>query len=169
MKTIPLSKGYVSIIDDEDYERVSAFKWSAAVQAGKYSKRVYAFRFVYGRILYLHHFILGITTRIDHRDGDGTNNQRLNLRSATRSQNGANRPKSLSRSSSKFKGVSWDARRSTWRASIKVNRRAKHLGAFKEETDAATAYNLAAVMAFGDFAHLNVPLIPAMAADMDRR
>lgn len=30
MKEIPLTQGYVALVDDEDYDRVSAFKWYAA-------------------------------------------------------------------------------------------------------------------------------------------
>ena len=90
----------------------------------------------------------------DHRDGCGLNNQRHNLRTATRTQNNQNR-KSLN-GSSRFTGVCKNNRDGKWKAYICVNKKRNHLGYFSSECDAAQAYNFAAIDAFGEFARLNV-------------
>ncbi len=90
MKEIPLSKGKVALVDDEDYERLSQFKWCAS-QQGRNGLKWYAIRWVCpkGEKQYkvaMHRFILGIAPRIkddprvvDHIDCDGLNNQKSNL------------------------------------------------------------------------------------------
>jgi hypothetical protein len=89
--------------------------------------------------------------RIDHRDGDPTNNRLSNLRPASASQNGAN----AGAKTSGYKGVWWTAGR--WRAGIKVKRKAIHLGYFDTPEAAAQAYDEAALRHFGEFAKLNFP------------
>lgn len=162
MKEIPLTQGYVALVSDEDFERVNAFKWNAAVSRRNGLLRVYAKRKI--RIdrkwttLRMHRFILGCAEDIDHADHNGLNNQRDNLRPATNSQNGANRAKSTNPASSKWKGVCWRKDLQRWNAYIYVDQARRHLGHFKEECDAALAYNLAASMFFGEFAQYNVPI-----------
>lgn len=152
MKEIPLTKGYVALVDDEDFERLSRWKWCAAERRGG---RVYASR-AGGRIL-MHREILGLTDfriKTDHADRNGLNNQRHNLRAATNQQNLSNiGPKRQNRSG--FKGVSWFAARGKWIATIQVNGRSKALGYFTSAEAAAKAYNDAAVEHFGEFAWLN--------------
>lgn len=91
---------------------------------------------------------------IDHRDGNGLNNLPSNLRIATSTENSRNRRKN-SNNQSGYKGVCWCARK--WRAAIRVNGKLKHLGYFENVTDAALAYDVAAIHYFGEFAHLNFP------------
>jgi hypothetical protein len=105
--------------------------------------------------LQLHRLILPGVPKIDHRDGDGLNCQRYNLREATEQQNQANRGKPAGSHSSRFKGVHWD--RGRWVAKIKVSRRQRHLGRFTDEAEAALAYDRAARAEFGEFAWLNFP------------
>lgn len=88
----------------------------------------------------------------DHRDGDGLNNTRANLRTATRAENGRNRSKSRTGGTSRFKGVHWDKQKSRWRSSIRVNGRLFHVGLFFDEAEAAAAYDAAALEHFGEFA-----------------
>jgi hypothetical protein len=92
---------------------------------------------------------------IDHVDGDGLNNQKRNLRKATPTQNGGNRV--IQKHSSKFKGVTWWKKPKKWVACIRFNTRI-HLGYFESETDAAKAYDAAALKLFGDFALTNEKL-----------
>jgi hypothetical protein len=94
---------------------------------------------------------------LDHIDGDRVNNRIGNLRIATRAQNAANR-RPRAGGTSQFKGVSWDKDRGEWRARIKVDGRWRHLGRFTNPEDAARAYDLAAVEAFGAFALTNAAL-----------
>jgi hypothetical protein len=93
---------------------------------------------------------------IDHFDGNGLNNQRENLRLATRMQQGANRYKieGIRNPSSSYKGVSQRSNGS-WRARIRVNGELIDLGTFNSEVSAAKEYNRAALKYFGGFAVLN--------------
>lgn len=159
MKMIPLTQGFVALVDDADYERVCQFNWMADVKP----KTVYAIRATVkddGRktTQYLHRFILGVTDRrvqVDHRDHNGLNCQRYNLRPATNQQNCQN---SRSRGgASQFKGVAWNKQKRKWVASIGANGRHKSLGYFHDEVDAALAYDAAAREQYGTFAYTNFP------------
>lgn len=94
---------------------------------------------------------------IDHTLRNPSNN--FELRLATRSQNSANRVKSLYRNKptySKFKGVTWHKTKKKWIAQIICNKKKTELGAFTSELEAAKAYNLAASEFWGEFAVLNI-------------
>ena len=99
---------------------------------------------------------LDSTNQIDHIDGDPLNNQRDNLRAATRSQNGMNRTKRV-HASSQYLGVYWlnDCKR--WRAmGTVVSKRRFHIGCFLTEIEAAKAYDNFAREHYGEFARLNL-------------
>lgn len=96
---------------------------------------------------------------VDHRDHEGLNNTRTNLRLATRSQNSCNNKKTRGRSS-KYKGVSRD-KRGYWRAKIHFKGKHIFLGYFDNEIDAARAYDKAAKELHGEFAVLNFPQVAA--------
>lgn len=165
MREIPLTQGKVALVDDSDFEWLSQWKWNAephqtksGIQEIWYAKRL-IYTGVHSRSIkvYMHRFLLGISdfrTKVDHRDSDGLNNQRYNLRQSTNSQNSANSRKSL-RNTSGFKGVHWYKPCSKWQAQIRCGPRRFHLGYFANKVDAARAYNEAALHYFGDFARLN--------------
>lgn len=171
MKIIPLTRGYVALVDDEDYEKLSAYKWFAHIgnhlkfsdpeSAGK--KLVYAARnrpTVNGRrgMLQMHREILGLGPKdpnVDHADTNGLNNQRYNLRKADQAQNNANASPRQGETS-RYKGVSFDLETGKWRAVIYFRGARRFIGRFRDEVDAAQAYNLAAEELFGEFARFNV-------------
>jgi hypothetical protein len=108
----------------------------------------------------MHRFILGATDRkvkVDHKDRDGLNNQRYNLRPSTNGQNNMNSSKRSDGNSSKYKGVCWHKRYGKFQAGIKLNGRSKYLGMFTDELQAALAYDAAAREHFGEFALCNFP------------
>jgi hypothetical protein len=155
MKEIP--PGYVTM-DDEDYEALSALKWYAEVVPGR--NAVYARKNIYKGsdgwgILRMHTVLTGWPI-VDHIDGNGLNNQRANLRAATKSQNSRN-VAVRSDNTSGFKGVSWDKVARKWRAYISVDRKRKFLGYYTDPAEAALAYDRAALAASGEFAWLNFP------------
>lgn len=156
MKAIPLSHGLRAFVDDADYPSVAAHTWTA--QKGK-AGCWYAYRFDYGsgrkRKVYLHQAILGVTRRIDHRNGVGLDCQRYNLRVCTNQENMQNMRVSPERGSSRFKGVAWFKRDERWRAYIVKDAKQRHLGYFDDECAAARAYDAAASEMFGGFASLN--------------
>lgn len=148
---VPLTRGLSALIDESDALLIDGASWCAAERQGTY----YAQARIGGRLWYMHRFILGLPERrplVDHRDGDGLNNQRSNLRIATNGQNGANR--SAYGSTSRFKGVRQRAS-GRWGAQITKDRQPVPLGTFDTEEEAAMAYNAAAIELHGDFAFLN--------------
>lgn len=156
---IPLTKGYVTVVDDEDAVLVAG-SWCAK----PVGRSVYACRsHKRGQVSLLHRVILGLTAQdpdVDHIDGDGLNNRRSNLRLASKAQNHRNTRKPLRANggapSSRFKGVSWDAARSKWRAQIQIGGgNNKFLGRFDAEADAAKAYDAMAHAVFGEYARPN--------------
>lgn len=157
-REIPLQNGKVALVSECDFERVSQYRWSC--DNNGYACRMESF-FVDGkrkrRKILLHRFVTGTPkgTDIDHRNRVRLDNRRENLRVATRSQNTAN--SSYVTGASRYKGVSHYKRNGKWRAEITVNRVRRHLGTFACEVDAARAYDMAALAAWGEFAYLNFP------------
>ena len=92
---------------------------------------------------------------VDHINHNRTDNQVHNLRWVTKSQNQMNATKTSSKTSSEYKGVSFDKRSQKWQAYIMLNRKRIHIGYFNDENTAGEAYNNKALELFGEFAHLN--------------
>lgn len=156
MREIALSQGKVALVDDADFELVNQFKWSAHHQGNLwYAMRGAGPKKARVRIL-LHRFLTNAKpgVLVDHKDGDGLNNCRGNLRFATQAENLRNREKTKA-GRNRFKGVYWSERDKVFTAKITVNYKSIHLGSFKNEEDAARAYNTAALKHFGEFARLN--------------
>lgn len=153
MKEIPLTRGLVALIDDEDYAAVSKFKWHA-----QWSRRTfYAKRRDGDKHVALHQILIPGVLQIDHRDGNGLNNQRSNLRSATAGENSRNRGPNKNNASG-WKGVSWYKAGRKWRATIYVQGKNRLLGSFDDSVEAAKAYDAAARELHGQFARLNFPI-----------
>lgn len=150
---IKLNRGRVAIVDDEDAD-LAALRWYVVRVRGrdKYAHRGTR------KFQSLHATIgarMGIVAdQIDHRDGDGFNCRRSNLRGATNSQNNANKGPQKNNSSG-FKGVTRNGKK--WEAKLYVNRTRRPVGRFDDPVEAAKAYDRAAVEAFGEFAWLNFP------------
>lgn len=156
MREIPLTQGKVALVDDKDYQRLSVHSWhtwrstSGVFYARRTTKNP-------SRVtILMHQEVIGkpeAGLEIDHKDRDGLNNQRSNLRFVTHSENMMGQ-KTI-KGTSRFKGVSWRASSNKWRALIRVGGRLNHLGYFTDEEDAARAYDAAALEHFGEFARLN--------------
>lgn len=166
MKVIPLTQGKFAAVDDEDFEKLNQHKWYAynANRAGlKLQATWYAVRQAprengKQHTIWMHREILGLSdsaVQVDHWNGNGLDNRRQNIRSATRGQNQQNRRKTLG-CSSRFKGVYWEKLRGRWRAEIRIAGKLHFLGYFVNEDLAATAYAQAAKEHFGEFALVNV-------------
>lgn len=159
MKEIQLTQGKVALVDNEDYDVLNKHKWHA--QKTKISNVWYARRTIrengHKHNVAMHRVIMCIidpSITIDHKDHNGLNNQKNNLRIATKSQNCSNRRASVN-STSKYIGVSWASSRKKWGVSIFKLGHKKWLGYFDKEDEAANAYNKAAEELHGEFANLN--------------
>ena len=161
-KLIPLSNGQNVIVDDEDFEALSAHHWVAqrASSKGHGSASVYAVRCEKQgdgawRSVWMHRVIMAAPPGIsvDHIDRDPLNNRRANLRLATHQQNCCNRTFNAGRP--KVKGV--EKHKDRWRARIVANGIRYALGHHATAEDAARAYDIAATALHGPFAALNYP------------
>jgi hypothetical protein len=93
---------------------------------------------------------------IDHINGDGLDNRRVNCRVCTQQDNIRNQVrKYVSNKTSKYKGVFWNKKSKTWRAMIGVNNKRINIGSFSSEHAAGIAYNILAKKHYSDFARLN--------------
>lgn len=163
MKELQLTRGYVALVDNEDFEELNKYKWR--VRKNSNAEKYYIIRnaHISGKrtTVKLHRQILKLKNgdkRVgDHRDGDTFNNQKSNLRIATCQQNSRNQKKHNQNSSSQYKGVTKDKRSkmNPWIARGVKDGVAIYLGAFPTEDMAALAYNKWAKKNFGEFANLN--------------
>lgn len=154
------------LVDDEDFEALNKFKWGIKKSHNTY----YAFRNIpFGtqlKTVGMHSVILNTNKLIDHKDHNGLNNQKHNIRVCSKTQNGQNRT-SAKNSSSKYLGVALKKVKSLkpcgslvvycyWQSMIMINKKHTFIGTFKNEIDAALSYNEAAKKHHGEFANLNI-------------
>lgn len=165
MKKIPLTRGKVALVDDEDYERLNRHKWQAISIKQKrgtawYARRMTSLKDGPRKAIYMHRDVLRAPDGmpVDHRDFNGLNNQKKNIRVCSYSENGRRRRKSRG-TRSRYKGVAYVKRSDIpdrhWQASIRWQGTTHTLGLFAHEKDAALMYNVAAQLFFGEFAYLN--------------
>jgi hypothetical protein len=158
---IKLTQGYVAIIDDEDYHLIKNYNWRVRISPKiniKYATATTKIGKGEHKIISMHRIILGLTDPLvftDHKDHDGLNNRRNNLRTCTRSQNNQNR-RPAKNSSSQYLGVYKS--KNKWTAVINANKKVTRLGSFEDEELAAKAYDKEALKQYGEFANLNFPL-----------
>ncbi len=148
VRIIPLTLVFSTQIDEADFELVGAYSWYSM----KLKNTTYARS---GTNLFMHRLIMNPSNheQVDHLNGDGLDNRRMNLRVCTRSQNVQNRHKVFGMS--RFQGVYRDSRRTRWTASIICCGVTYRLGTFANEEEAARAYDRKAKELFGPFARVN--------------
>jgi hypothetical protein len=142
-------------VDDDDFVWLSQWKWQAMLSDGKwYAKRGTQKNYI-KKTLLMHRVILGAPDGlfVDHKDHDGLNNQKHNIRTCTPRQNSVHmRPKPHG---SQFKGVTWHKRNARWQAQIRADGKRIYLGQFDSGVMAAQAYDAAAKKYHGEFALTN--------------
>lgn len=143
-----------ALVDDKDYSALVKHKWTAV--KFRNSSTLYVFRGWKGSRQYMHTVILGEKKglEVDHRDNNGLNNCRDNLRHCTHAQNMQNR-KIQGNNRSGYKGVFWCKREKRWIASIGVQGKQITLGRFFCLIKAAKVYDTAARKYHGEYANTN--------------
>lgn len=150
---IPLSRGYYAIVDSADAKLLLPFTWTYS-QPPK-SKTGYAFTTINGKYTSMHQMLTQAPKRMrtDHKNGNGLDNRRSNLRVCTHAQNMANQGKHNNGLLSRYKGVTRD--KAGWMGQLQCGARR-----FKKrcptEKEAAEFYNQTAQEVFGEFARLNI-------------
>lgn len=163
MREIKLSKGYVALVDNEDYDYVRQVDWHySAGYAAAYALND-RFRKAFGHLCIatsvgkMHNILLsppaGFT--VDHWNRNSLDNRVGNLRFCTSVQNMQNRV--WVSGSSNYKGVHWKKSKSKWCTQLVVSGVETHLGLFASEEEAALVYDRAAYAEQGKFAVLNFP------------
>src|SRR5258706_7007996 len=153
---IPLTRGYITIVDPIDAD-LAQYKWCRKPWKGG----AYAHRNINGHMIMMHRLILerilgrSLTPQelCDHKDGNSLNNQRCNLRLATKQQNVMNSVKN-SRNKSGYKGVCWHKSHQRWHAQIELDHHKIHIGYYRTSEEAYQAYCEAAIRYFGEFARI---------------
>ncbi len=153
----PLHNKYKMLVDDEDYDLLNQYNWSVK----PHGKTFYAVRTNTAKEgvskIYAHRLLLNISDKkieVDHVDNDGLNNQKYNLRACSHSLNGKNK-RQTNKNTSKYKGVVPNSK-NTFKSRITVNGKLITIGNFKDEQNAALAYNKAAIKYYGEYAKLNI-------------
>jgi hypothetical protein len=152
VRRIPITGGLYAYVDAADYEVISRHHWRlvGGGYAGRYEK---------GKCVLMHRQLMNPPKGmvVDHVSGNRLDNTRNNLHVCTPAENCRNRPKRRG-SSSVYLGVYWVKQRNKWMAVICLGgKRNRTIGYFDDETDAARAYDRAAVVHFGEAARLNFP------------
>lgn len=157
------SDGYSVQIDPEDYDRVVQYKWTTFQPKKSRTRYVCCdtrkTRKKVGVILLLHRFVTQCPAGmvVDHRDQNGLNNQKQNLRICTHAQNVSCSPHREVAKESKYRGVHLCKSTGRWRATIKYQGKQLNLGRFNTDIEAARCYDEKAKELKGEFAYQNFP------------
>lgn len=151
MKKIKLTQNKYALVDDSDFENLNKFKWSATQPVNVF----YAVRRVGKKLVYMHRVInkTPINLSTDHIDGNGLNNQRINLRVCSQAQNCHNGPR-YKNNSSGYKGVCWHKDAKKWMAYIRNGGKLLNLGLFTSKLKAFKAYCEASIKYHKEFSRI---------------
>lgn len=147
-----------TIIDKEDYDKIKDYCWHIKrdSSSNETNKRLYACSYHHGKYYSLHSLILPVQEGfiVDHKDGNGLNNRKSNLRRATYSQNNMN-TSLYKNNKSGYKGIYWNKKNKNWRVKIQLNNKMIEIGSFKDLDKAIEARIKAEEEYFGEFSVLN--------------
>lgn len=163
MKKIPLTRGQFALVDDDDYAELSGYKWYATKSPNAwYAHRQFRHNTIknkkgQGKQIYvsMHRQIMKApkSKNIDHKNGNGLDNRKSNLRFCTHAENMRNQ-KTMSCG---YKGLRKTPDGKKWGVQICVDGVRHNLGLFTSQKAAAKEYDKLAKLLHGEFAALNFP------------
>ena len=152
------------IIDDEDWNKIKDYKWYVNAIKGKSKNSFYVKasdlktkeKFKKRKTVILHRLIMDAPKDkvVDHINHNELDNRKVNLRICSKADNSRNRSK-VKNSTSKYLGVNLGKGLKKYRVAIRKNYKPIHIGYFKNEIDAAKAYDEKAKELHGEYANLN--------------
>ena len=153
MKQIKLTKGLYALVDNEDYDLLVQYSWSANYdnRANYWTAKAYVDK----KVITMHRLVLNLkefSIKVLHKNGNRLDNRKENLYIVTQ-QESCVTTKVFKKSKTGFKGVT--KKGSKFKATLVVSGEEKHLGLFDTPEKAAKAYNIAAKKYFGELAYQN--------------
>lgn len=147
------SNGNEVIVDEDIWHEIMKYSWLTNPYG-------YCQALVNKKLIKMHQLVYQmyyeyIPKLIDHSNQNKSDNRIKNLIEKTSSENNHNKPKHKN-ASSKYYGVSLHSGKQHWQVKIKKDGKEFYLGIYKNELDAAKAYNVKALELYGDHANLNI-------------
>jgi hypothetical protein len=166
MKVIKLTRNKQALVDDEDFDKLSKYKWTACLKRKNPDKLYELWVAVRGiksdktktgrTNINMHQMIMGFPAKqIDHINHNSLDNRQCNLRLVTPTENAANKRKQKNNKSG-YRGVWFDKDLKKFRAAIRPHNKTIHLGCFLTKEEAATMWNQEALKYWGKYACLNI-------------
>lgn len=143
-------------IDGEDFDKIKDYKWHISNQHNHMYVTCKSIQS--SNKIYMHRLIMGspVNKIVDHINGNGLDNRKVNLRVCSIKENVRNSYKIKINCFSIYKGVSFCKKSNKWYSYITSDYKKYHLGCFNSEIEAAKAYDKAALYHFGEFSNLNI-------------
>ena len=158
MKLIELTQGRVAIVDDEDFDWLSKWKWCywRAKKTGYATRTDYSGskqKSIWMHVAVMqHHRLWKRGKEVDHENTCGCDNRKSNLRIPTSSGQQVNTGLRTNNTSG-VAGVNWDKEKSKWQTRISTNGKRKHLGYYVDLNEAIKVRQKAEVKHYGKFRH----------------
>ena len=154
MKQIKLTQGLYTLVDDEDYNQLNEYSWSAVYdyRNSSWSVRGYIDR----RFITMSRYLLKVHNfkiKVRHKNGNRLDNRKSNLYISNQKEIAASHSL-LSNNKTNYRGVTKN-KNGKYKSTIVVNGKTIHLGYFKNIEEAAETYNKAAIKYFGEHAYQN--------------
>lgn len=155
---IPLTQGKVAIVDADDYEELSKYKWQYSATNGYAVGQIRYDDGTYSEKVLMHRYIIGTRKGLhtDHINGDKLDNRKENLRECLPSENYVNRGICIKRNKSGYKGVYWRSEKEKYQVTLRKNNKTFYVGLFEDINEAILMYDFWAMQMWGEFAKPNL-------------
>lgn len=164
VKEIPLTQGKFAIVDEDDYEWLSQYKWYA--YKDKKSKTYYARRNIWtGKkkqtAIQMHRMVMGCSPKdgktVDHINFDGLDNRKVNLQAVPRQINIHRRLRQKNNHTG-YIGIQWKKKKKWWEAWVTLDKKKTYCGHSKDPREAAGKRDKVVAEYYEKNAILNFPL-----------